>query len=68
MIFDQGDQGDKMYIVDTGQVEMRIKDLSGDTNAVLMIGEGQVFGEMALLDDGDRSASVLPPNRGPPCT
>ncbi len=60
MIFDQGDEGDKMYIVDSGQVEVRIMDPSGsgDTNAVLMLGQGQIFGEMALIDHGDRSASV----------
>lgn len=57
-IFDQGDQGDKMYIVDSGQVEVRILDAAGDTNAVLVLGQGQIFGEMALIDHGERSASV----------
>ena len=59
LIFDQGDEGDNMYIVDSGQVEIRVQDRSGGTNSVLILGQGQVFGEMALIDHGERSASVV---------
>jgi CRP-like cAMP-binding protein len=58
LIFDQGDAGNKLYIVSTGQVEVRVHDASGDTNALLILGEGQIVGEMALIDHGERSASV----------
>jgi CRP/FNR family transcriptional regulator, cyclic AMP receptor protein len=57
-IFEQGSAGDKMYIIQSGQVEVQVKDYAGMLNAVLIMGEGQVFGEMALLDHGMRSASV----------
>ncbi len=58
-IFHQGDAGDKMYIVENGQVEIQVKDNAGLLNSVLIMGQGQIFGEMALLDQGDRSASVI---------
>jgi CRP-like cAMP-binding protein len=57
-IFEQDSAGDKMYIVQRGQVEVRVNDHTGMLNAVLIMGEGQIFGEMALLDRGMRSASV----------
>lgn len=58
-VFEQGDLGNKMYIVRRGQVEIQVKDVVGRLHSVLILGEGQVFGEMALLDQGTRSASVV---------
>ena len=58
-IFDQGNTGDKMYVIQDGQVEIQVKDNAGLLNSVLILGQGQVFGEMALLDSGERSASVI---------
>jgi CRP-like cAMP-binding protein len=56
VIFSQGSAGDKMYIVADGQVEVRVNDGHKGT---VYLGQGQVFGEMALLDHGARSASVI---------
>ena len=47
--------GDKMYIVVSGELE--VKKEGGPRFAVL--GESQVFGEQALLDEEPRSASVV---------
>jgi hypothetical protein len=51
----EGTKGDKMYIVVSGELE--VKKEGGPRFAVL--GEKQVFGDMALLDDEPRSASVV---------
>ena len=51
----EGTMGDKMYIVVSGELE--VKKEGGPRLAVL--GEKQVFGDMALLDDEPRSASVI---------
>tara|TARA_B100001250_G_scaffold112207_1_gene94841 strand:- start:10170 stop:13301 length:3132 start_codon:yes stop_codon:yes gene_type:complete len=51
----EGSIGDKMYIVVNGELEVRKE--GGPKLAIL--GEKQVFGDMALLDDEPRSASVL---------
>lgn len=58
-IVTQGSIGDKMYIVGDGQVEVQVRDSDGTTYAAIYLGEGQVFGEMALIDQGKRSATVL---------
>lgn len=55
----QGDPGDAMYIISSGQVEVNVRDKDGHANSVLYLGAGQLVGEMALVDDGTRSASVL---------
>lgn len=59
VIFDQGATGDKMYIVGAGQVEIKIKSHTGYTFSAVYLGEGQVFGEMALVDESTRSAAVI---------
>jgi CRP-like cAMP-binding protein len=53
-IFKAGDPGESMYIVTEGEVEVR------DGSTVLdTIGAGSIIGELALIDDAPRSASVL---------
>lgn len=59
VIINQGSSGDKMYIVADGQVEVRFEDAEGGDHTALYLGSGQIFGEMALLDQGQRSASIL---------
>jgi CRP/FNR family transcriptional regulator, cyclic AMP receptor protein len=59
VIFTQGSDGDRMYIVGQGQVEVQVRDVDGTTYAAIYLGEGQIFGEMALVDEGKRSASVV---------
>jgi CRP/FNR family cyclic AMP-dependent transcriptional regulator len=59
VIFNQGDDGDKMYIVGSGQVEIKVRHRTGYTYSAVYLGEGQVFGEMALIDESTRSASVI---------
>jgi len=59
VIFSQDTLGDKMYIISSGQVEVRVQDNSGQSHSAIYLGQGQVFGEMALLDQGTRSASII---------
>ena len=59
IIFNQGEDGDKMYIVGNGQVEIKVQHRTGYTYSAVYLGEGQVFGEMALIDESTRSASVI---------
>ena len=55
----QGSEGDEMYIIGSGQVEVQIEASGGVTHSAIYLGEGQIFGEMALIDRGKRSASVV---------
>jgi CRP/FNR family transcriptional regulator, cyclic AMP receptor protein len=53
-IFKEGDRGDEMFVVQSGQVAIR------RGNRVLeTVPEKSIFGEMALIDDGPRSATVV---------
>lgn len=52
-IFKQGDDGDLMYLIKSGDVE-----LSHDGASILSLDEGDIFGEMALLDGEVRSATA----------
>jgi len=57
LIFEQGQTGREMYIIQSGAVE--ISRMAGDKDEVLAIlGKGDFFGEMALINDEPRSATV----------
>jgi CRP-like cAMP-binding protein len=56
LIFAEGERGDKLYIVVDGQVRIS-RHLQGmGEEALTILGRGDVFGEMALIDDEPRSA------------
>ena len=59
VIFNQGDPGLGMYIVISGSVQ--IVNNQDPTNVVVYseLGDGYFFGDLALVDDADRSASAL---------
>jgi CRP-like cAMP-binding protein len=59
VIIEQGTPGDSMYIIARGQVEILKRDAYGDLHTALFLGEGQIFGELALLDQGLRTATVI---------
>ena len=48
-----------MYIIAQGQVEILKRDADGEMQTALFLGEGQVFGELALLDQGLRTATII---------
>jgi len=58
VIFEQGDHAGKMYIVSEGQVEIIVEHSDGQQNPVVFLGTGQIIGEMTLVDEGKRSATV----------
>ena len=53
-IFREGDRGDEFFVVVRGEVEIR----SGN-RLLERLGKNSIFGEMALIDDSPRSATVI---------
>lgn len=57
VVVKEGDTGDEMYFISKGQVEV-LKKKNGEDELVGRLKEGDYFGEMALLGDGLRTATV----------
>jgi CRP/FNR family cyclic AMP-dependent transcriptional regulator len=57
VIIRQGDVGDRMYVVQTGNVEV-VLEADGEERRLSSLQAGDFFGEMALFDKVVRSASV----------
>ena len=54
----QGIAGETMYLVLEGEFRVRIM-VGGKETILAQLGPGDCFGEMALFDDGPRSADVI---------
>ena len=59
VIMAAGDQNDALYIVISGRLKVMMGDADGKEVILSLIGPGEFFGEMGLLDDSPRSASVI---------
>lgn len=57
-LFQTGDAGDSMYLIEGGRVRIHITDADGDDVTLAELARGDFFGEMALLDGKPRSASA----------
>jgi len=58
IILNQGDEGSILYQVVRGQVEVLVSSAGQPFVSVAMVGEGTILGEMSLLTDEPRSASL----------
>lgn len=54
-----GDPTDSLYIVISGRLKVMMGDADGKEVILTIIGPGEFFGEMGLIDDSPRSASVV---------
>jgi len=59
IIISEGDDSDSLYAVLSGKVKVYLSDDEGKEIIINIHGAGDYFGEMALLDDKPRSASVM---------
>ncbi|HNS09594.1 MAG TPA: methyl-accepting chemotaxis protein [Candidatus Rifleibacterium sp.] len=58
MVFKEGDKGDALYIVKSGKVNVLKRNSSGADSVLVSLGKGAVIGDMAIIDDQPRSASI----------
>lgn len=57
-LFYTGDLGESMYIVNRGEVELFIKDTTGQKIVLKVAKENDIFGEISMLDNRPRSATA----------
>lgn len=59
ILFQAGDPGDSLFIVVKGEIELFIKDMVGQKIVLHAAQPGDMFGELAMLDSGPRTATAL---------
>lgn len=59
VIFEEGSSGEEMYLIRTGRVALKKQQANGKTVTLAVLKPGDLFGEMALVDDAPRSASAV---------
>lgn len=57
-LFRFGDLGDSLYIVREGEVDLVVRDHTGERVLLRKTGPGEMFGELSMLDNGPRTASA----------
>jgi CRP/FNR family cyclic AMP-dependent transcriptional regulator len=58
-LFQAGDPGDSLFIVDSGRLELFIKDTAGQKIVLTTAQPGDMFGELAMLDSSPRTATAV---------
>ncbi len=58
VVFKEGDKGDALYIIKSGKVNILKRNSSGVDSVLVSLGKGMVIGDMAIIDEQPRSASV----------
>jgi len=58
VIFHAGDPGDALFIIVSGEVKIAVPSESGEEAILTTLREGDVFGELAILDGAPRSATA----------
>jgi CRP/FNR family transcriptional regulator, cyclic AMP receptor protein len=57
-LFDEGDAGDRLYVVLDGKIKLTHAATDGRENLVSVVGPGEMFGELSLFDPRPRTMSA----------
>jgi len=58
ILFHKGDKGSSFFIIIKGLIKIGVSNKLGDEVTLALLGNGDFFGEMALLDEQPRSADA----------
>ena len=61
VLFEQDDEGDALYAIEKGRVEISVLSEDGRKLVLDIMGPGAVLGEIALFDPGPRTGRLLGP-------
>lgn len=56
-LFEQGEEGDAAYVVISGAVDVIVR-VEGGERSVATLGQGEIFGELAVLCDRPRTSAI----------
>lgn len=59
MLFEQGDPGDSMYLIESGRIELFSQKQDSTRQSLVSLQDGDTLGEMALLTNEPRSATAI---------
>jgi diguanylate cyclase len=59
VLFRKGEIRQCAYLIDKGEVHITGSDEGGEDKLLCVLGEGEIFGEMALVDAGKRTATAI---------
>lgn len=59
ILINEGDDSSSLYVIVEGEVKVFVNDEQGKEAILSIMGEGEYFGELSLIDDAPRSASVM---------
>ena len=59
MLFQAGDAGSSMYLIEDGKMQISMRSSDGEELILAVLGPGDFFGEMALIDGKPRSANAM---------
>ena len=59
VVINEGDDSQSLYIILSGRVKVYLSDANGKEVILNIQQAGEYFGEISLMDDGPRSASVM---------
>ena len=62
LIFREGDEGDKMYIIQSGKIRIS-KTIEGTEHELAVLSKGDFFGEMAIMTNEKRTATATAMNK-----
>lgn len=62
-IFREGDEGDRLYIIEKGEVRISRHVSGAGEEALTVLRRGACFGEMSLLDSSERSMDAIAHSR-----
>ncbi|AIT60127.1 CRP-like cAMP-activated global transcriptional regulator GlxR [Corynebacterium doosanense] len=58
-IFDEGEPGDRLYIIISGKVKLARHASDGRENLLTVMGPSDMFGELSIFDPGPRTSSAV---------
>ncbi len=57
-VFNEGEPGDRLYIILSGKVKIGRKSIDGRENLLTIMGPSDMFGELSIFDPGPRTSSA----------